>query len=156
MEGFARVQRGQVGDITAGFSLGAWTEELARKLMAQNELVWDKNNVHGTLREAQRQEFAERYRAHIASGDPYYPYVDYPYIEWYSDNGRVVLELDPSQVEVLGEGEPPKEKAPEELADDARKRKEAFLAFTAGMVRDLSEENRKRGGDGNVTGIAGE
>ncbi len=30
-------------------------------------------------------------------------YVDYPYIEWYSDrNGRVVMELDPNQVEVIG------------------------------------------------------
>jgi hypothetical protein len=34
-----------------------------------------------------------------------YPYVAYPYIEWYSEyNGRVVLELDPSQVAVV---EPP-------------------------------------------------
>jgi hypothetical protein len=33
------------------------------------------------------------------------PYVNYPYIEWYSEyNGRVVLELDPSQV---GGVEPP-------------------------------------------------
>lgn len=30
-------------------------------------------------------------------------YVDYPYIEWYSqENGRVVLELDDDQVEVVG------------------------------------------------------
>jgi len=30
-------------------------------------------------------------------------YVGYPYIEWYSDrNGRVVLELEPGQVEVIG------------------------------------------------------
>jgi hypothetical protein len=34
-----------------------------------------------------------------------YPYVNYPYIEWYSEyNWRVVLELDPSQVAVV---EPP-------------------------------------------------
>jgi hypothetical protein len=34
-----------------------------------------------------------------------YPYVNYPYIEWYSEhNGRVVLELDPPQVAVV---EPP-------------------------------------------------
>jgi hypothetical protein len=34
-----------------------------------------------------------------------YPYVEYPYIEWYSEyNGRVVLELDPTQVAVV---EPP-------------------------------------------------
>ena len=30
-------------------------------------------------------------------------YVDYPYIEWYSDsNGRVVLELSPEQITVIG------------------------------------------------------
>jgi hypothetical protein len=44
----------------------------------------------------------------IAAGLPVngqYPYVAYPYIEWYSEyNGRVVLELDPSQVAVV---EPP-------------------------------------------------
>ena len=154
MEGFARVQRGEVGDITAGLPLGQWTEALAQKFMAQNERVWDKNAVHGAEREARRQEFAERYRAHIAAGDPYYPYVDYPYIEWYSDNGRVVLELDPTQVEVLDGGEPRSEKTPEELAEDARKRKYAFGAFMAGMVRDFSDENRKSGGDGDVTGIA--
>lgn len=29
MDGFSAVQRGDVGDITAGFSLGPWTEALA-------------------------------------------------------------------------------------------------------------------------------
>ena len=30
-------------------------------------------------------------------------YVDYPYIEWYGDeNGRVVLELEPEQIRVMG------------------------------------------------------
>lgn len=32
-----------------------------------------------------------------------YPYVDYPYIEWFSDaNWRIVLELFPGQVQILG------------------------------------------------------
>ena len=39
----------------------------------------------------------------ITAGKPPVDYVSYPYIEWYSDgNGRVVLELDPEQVEVIG------------------------------------------------------
>jgi hypothetical protein len=39
----------------------------------------------------------------ITAGLPPQDYGDYPYIEWYSDqNGRVVLELDPEQVEVIG------------------------------------------------------
>ena len=39
----------------------------------------------------------------ITAGLPPRDYSDYPYIEWYSDqNGRVVLELDPEQLEVIG------------------------------------------------------
>ena len=154
MEGFSPVQRGDVGDITAGIPLGPWTEELARKLMAQNELIWDEANLRGSEREIRRQEFAERYREHIEAGDLYYPYVTYPYIEWYSGtNGRVVLELEPSQVEIVGQGgPPPKEKTPEELVEDERKRSAAMGAFLGGMVREFSEENRKNGGDGNVFG----
>ena len=38
----------------------------------------------------------------ITAGLPPKDYVDYPYIEWYSDeNGRVVIELEPDQVELL-------------------------------------------------------
>ena len=35
------------------------------------------------------------------NGEPSYAYCPYPYIEWYGSNGRVVLELDPSQVEIV-------------------------------------------------------
>jgi hypothetical protein len=35
------------------------------------------------------------------NGEPSYAYAPYPYIEWYGPNGRIVLELDPSQVEIL-------------------------------------------------------
>ena len=39
----------------------------------------------------------------ITAGLPPADYVDYPYVEWYSDqNGRVVLELQPAQIEVIG------------------------------------------------------
>lgn len=155
MEGFAPVQRGTVGDITAGIPLGPWTEALAQKLMAQNEAFWDENRITGLEREERRREYAERYRKHIEAGELYYPYVSYPYIEWYSDNGRVVLELDLSQVQVFDiQGViPRREKTPKELVEDGRKRTEAMAGFMSGMVKGLSEENRKRGGDGNVTGI---
>ena len=153
MEGFSRVQRGAVGDMTAGLPLGPWTEELSQRLMAQNEVIWDENGLLGAEREQRRSEWADLYRQHIAAGDLYYPYVSYPYIEWYSErNGRVVLELDPSQVEIL-EGVNPREKTPQELVEDKRKRAQAFGGFMTGMVKGLSEENRSRGGDGNVTGF---
>jgi hypothetical protein len=39
----------------------------------------------------------------ITAGLPPHDYGKYPYIEWYSDqNGRIVLELDPKHVEVIG------------------------------------------------------
>ena len=153
MEGFSRVQRGTVGDITAGLALGPWTEDLARKLMERNELYWDERNIQGSEREARRQEFSDRYRAHVAARDLYYPYTEYPYIEWYSDNGRVVLELDPSQVEIVKSDSLPKEKTPADLFEDRKKREKAFSSFFEGMVQELSKVNRDKGGDGNVTGI---
>jgi len=43
----------------------------------------------------------------ITAGLPPAEYTNYPYIEWYSEeNGRVVLELDKDQVEVIGQPVP--------------------------------------------------
>jgi len=152
VDGIARMQRGTVGDITAGLPLGPWTEELAQRLMAQHELVWDELGITGDKREARKQELSQRCCRQIEAGDLYYPYVAYPYIEWYAANGRVVLELDPSQVEIV-KTNPIKSKTSAELYQDERKRTEAFGAFMAGMLEDFSEKNHKKGGDGNVTGI---
>jgi len=104
MEEFAPVQSGDTGDITAGLPLGSWSEELAQRLMAKNEAVWNEVGIPAAEREERRRTYAQLYRKHIEAGDRYFAYVEYPYIEWYSEeNGRVVLELDPSQVEVLDE-----------------------------------------------------
>jgi exonuclease III len=49
----------------------------------------------------------------ITAGRPPRDYVDYPYIEWYSnENGRVVLELEPAQIEVIGQPIPAMESFP--------------------------------------------
>jgi len=76
MEGFARVQRGTTGDITAGVSPGPWTSAIAEKLMAQNELIWEEAGLSQAARESRRRDYAERYRKHIDAGDLFYPYVD--------------------------------------------------------------------------------
>src|SRR6266852_5703701 len=94
MDGFDPVQRGTVGDMTAGLPLGTWTEELAQRLKALLEVVWQENGLKGLRLEKRRRAVATDYAAKIAAGKLYYPYVDYPYFEWYSDDGRVVLELD--------------------------------------------------------------
>ena len=153
MDGFSAMQRGEVGDITAGFPLGPWTEALAQKLMRQHEHTWDDAGLQEAGRKIRRQELAEIYRAHIEAGDLYYPYVPYPYVEWYSDNGRVVLELEPSQLTVVSVGASSlTEKTPGELASDERKRAQAMGSFLTDIVRGLSGGNREHGGDGNVSG----
>ena len=136
-----------------GLPLGPWTEALAQNFMKRNELFWDERGIHGSEREKRRQDFSKRYRDHIAAGDIYYAYVEYPYIEWYADNGRVALELDPSQMEIVKADVPPKEKTLAELLEDRKKRGEAFGSFLMDMVEGLSKANRNEGGDGNVTGI---
>jgi hypothetical protein len=81
MEGFAAVQRGNVGDMTAG-------------------------------REPQ-------------------DYVDYPYFEWYSDdNGRIVIELEPDQVEILTPPIPACESDP----IDRKKQAENMASFLCGIA----------------------
>ena len=152
MEGFSEVQRGTAGDITSGRPLGPWTEEIATQLIMQNEIAFDDLRIHGSERVRRRKEFSDQYREHIANGDLYYACGTYPYIEWFSDNGRVVLELDPSQVEIV-ETSRPKEKTPAELYQDAKKRDEAMMSFMGEMLRSASDENRRHGGDSNVTGI---
>src|SRR6266700_3828904 len=77
MEAFSIKQQGSVGDITAGLSLGLWTAELAQRLMAQNELIWEERGLAESERERVRREFAERYLAHVDAGDVFYPYVSF-------------------------------------------------------------------------------
>lgn len=49
----------------------------------------------------------------ITAGREPVDYVNYPYIEWYShENGRVLIELEPVQVEVIGQPIPAEESDP--------------------------------------------
>ena len=54
----------------------------------------------------------------------------YPYIEWYSEaNGRVVLELDPGQVEIVGS-----EVQPSEQPDSGQSFRESMLVNTVAQA----------------------
>ena len=87
MKGFADVQSGVAGDITAGRPLGRWTEELSNRLKAELEIFWEEVGLSGEELERRRHEVASKHARKIAAGELYYPYVTYPYIEWYSANG---------------------------------------------------------------------
>lgn len=75
----------------------------------------------------------------ITAGLPPVDYVNYPYIEWYSDeNGRVVIELEPVQVEVVGTPIPACESDPISREQQQRNMAE-FLGDVAAEVN-LPEE----------------
>jgi hypothetical protein len=71
-----------------------------------------------------------------ARARPAHAYVSYPYIEWYADNGRVVLELDSVQVEVVW-GQELQAGTAADLPDAEKKRARAFTDFLTGLAEEL-------------------
>ena len=70
----------------------------------------------------------------ITAGLPPQDYVDYPYIEWYSEqNGRVVLELEPEQVEIVGRPIPAIESDPV----SRQKQQQNMAKFLAGLSQTM-------------------
>jgi len=66
----------------------------------------------------------------ITAGLPPRDYTSYPYLEVYGDeNGRIVIELEPNQVEIIGPPIPACESFPISRADQARK----MANFLAGL-----------------------
>ena len=70
----------------------------------------------------------------MTAGLPPQDYVGYPYFEIYSEqNGRIVLELDPEQVEVIGTPIPACESDPV----SREKQEQNMAAFLGGLAQDL-------------------
>ncbi|MGB2829966.1 MAG: DUF2958 domain-containing protein [Phycisphaerae bacterium] len=70
----------------------------------------------------------------MTAGLPPHDYVLYPYFEFYSEqNGRVVLELDPEQVEVIGTPIPACESDPV----SREKQQQNMATFLGGMAQEL-------------------
>jgi hypothetical protein len=75
----------------------------------------------------------------ITAGKEPVDYVDYPYIEWYSAvNGRVVLELEPEQMRIVGV---PLDWRKEEPTD-VNASHEKCLQFIAGVARAIDAEEQ--------------
>lgn len=72
----------------------------------------------------------------ITAGLPPTDYVDYPYIEWYSEeNGRVVIELDRDHIEVIGRPIPVKQAILAARKEQAANLKEFMDTVAARMER---------------------
>ena len=70
----------------------------------------------------------------ITAGLPPQDYVAYPYIEWYGDeNGRVVLELEPDQIKVIGTPIPACESDP----ISRQKQAQNMIDFLRGLAESL-------------------
>lgn len=77
----------------------------------------------------------------ITAGLPPTDYVDYPYVEWYSEaNGRVVLELDPDQVKVVGIPMPHDQCEPVSRAEQGKNMGEFLLS----LARDIEANPGRR------------
>ena len=80
----------------------------------------------------------------ITAGLPPHDSSAYPYIEWYSDqNGRVVLELDPEQLEVSGTPIPLCESDPISRQEQ-QGNMEKFLRQVSDELRSKSDSDNKR------------
>jgi hypothetical protein len=76
----------------------------------------------------------------LEKGVDTYEYTSYPYIEWYSDkNGRCVLELDHSQIEIVTRPIPVIESDP----IDRNKQEENMNIFMESMVKALKKTKGK-------------
>ena len=152
MEGFCPEQRGSVGDITAGLPLGFWTEGFVRSLKERLEKRWQEQGIGGQELEKMRRDVDAEFVKYVRDKEAFYPYVSYPYIEWYSENGRVVLELDSAQVEILREEEC-RPKTTAELADAEKKRAQVFSDFLDGAAEMISRMKPPSDGFTDVTGM---
>src|SRR2546421_10930117 len=100
--GWMRFFRRQMQSLRVAFDLeGAFHEDIrGSDILLMNGKPTDKNislERDGTYMEGfdpqQRGSVGDMTAGFPLAGELYYPYVDYPYLEWYSENGRVVLEL---------------------------------------------------------------
>ena len=98
------------------------------------------------------QDFSESQTGNvgdITAGLPPHDYVEYPYIEWYSDeNGRCVIELDPGDIRVQGKPIPWQESDPVSRAQQSHNMAE----FLRGMQVASGVLAIGVGGDGIMSG----
>ena len=104
------------------------------KIRFTGDAYEDQKDIHG-------EKYMEGFALHqtgnvgdITAGLPPQDYVEYPYIEWYSEaNGRVVLELEKSQVELLTQPIPACESDPIRRKEQA----ENMAGFLCGLASEL-------------------
>jgi len=85
----------------------------------------------------------------ITAGLPPQDYVKYPYIEWYAQNGRVVIELEPDQVDILTSPIPACESDP----IDRKKQSENMAGFLCGVASACNIPEQNAVATGNTVAV---
>jgi len=119
------------------------------KMRFRNHTPSDRNQ-NGVLGEVRPESYMKGFSpvqtgqaGDITAGLPPQDYVPYPYVEWFSkENGRVVLELEPEQVEVVGEPIPWEQAEPV----SRKQQHENMGRFLTGLCTDLARVNAQRKG----------
>ena len=117
------------------------------RIRLRNLQPTDRNHT-GATGEARQGSYMRRFSpvqtgevGDITAGLPPHDYGVRPYIEWFSEeNGRVVLELESEQVEVIGEPLPPDTQEP----ISRQKQAENMAQFLAGLCRDLAHASAEQ------------
>jgi hypothetical protein len=87
----------------------------------------------------------------ITAGLPPRDYTDYPYLEWFGgDNGRVVLELEQNQIEVIGTPIPACESDPISRKEQAQNMMEFMGQLAEGLSAQQAEDSAKSDDDGSA------
>jgi len=137
----------QLGKVTGWMQFAGLKEKVTFCLEGNfhRDIRGAKIHFHGDAYEGDIPEDANRYMegfalhqtgkvGDITAGLPPRDYTDYPYIEIYGDiNGRIVLELEPVQVEVIGKPIPVCESDPISRKEQA----ENMANFLGGMSAEL-------------------
>jgi hypothetical protein len=154
LEGLSAVQRGLVGDLTGGLSLGFWTEDVSCAVAALHELRWGKLGLSEHERAARRRKLLAEHDRLIAAKEPFYPAGRVPYLEFYSQDGRVVLTPEPEAIHVHVFGKKlirrRHSKTPTELFADEERRAAAFRDFIFGGAVDREVSCDGRRGDASA------
>lgn len=145
---------GMLDNTTPGKVVG-WMKFLGRKNRIKFNLDGDfHRDIRGAkirfhneqYKEADPQEAKKYFRAFeslqtgvvgdITAGLPPHDYGQSPYIEWYGDdNSRVVVELSPDQIEIIGKPIPWQESVP----IDRKQQGQNMMNFFAGLVGSIKK-----------------
>jgi hypothetical protein len=143
-----------------------WLEFVGKKGRVTVDLVGDfHRDIRGTIirlhnpepaarRPGYMEGFADHHTGEVGdmtAGLEPQDYVEYPYLEWYSDqNGRIVLELKPSQIQIIGQPKPWQTETPVSRADQEAKLGAFMTELAQSIAANYTAQTNEQGKSSNA------